>query len=538
MKKARRPRLRSLLSDLAFASRLSFKRAPKPSRLPTIAGMTRSRLPLRLILFGLLALAAVVLLWFAVSLLNGLLEFYERVQAMPLLLRVPLIVLAAAIFAALLWFGWKLLRPARARPTRAASRRIPDRTGVEARVAELREQSADVANLEQELLELDRRRLGGECHVALFGEISTGKSSLLRQLASENASAIEADVIGGTTRQVSHYRGRLPDGRELVIADMPGSGEVSGQLRELLARDEALRAHAVVYLAASDLGRAQDAELRWLAGFGKPLILALNKVDQFQPAERDALLDTLRQRYRDVCRAIVGLSAGGREVFERRIADGRLERVERERRPEIDGLLDALQELTRGGSAELEAGREAAVLSSIELRSQQVARKMALRDSEACVTRYTRRAVIGAMAAVAPGTDIIIQGALGTAMVRELARIHAVPVRDIDIEQLLARIGLTIRSTTAIVLAIAGNAMKAFPGLGTLGGGVVHAFAYGLAFDSLGRALNLSLAEHARLDQLETERHLRDLLSEPGRERIERVARLVIGSLRKQPEAD
>ena len=479
--------------------------------------MTRSRLPLRLILFGLLALAAVVLLWFAVSLLNGLLEFYERVQAMPLLLRVPLIVLAAAIFAALLWFGWKLLRPARARPTRAASRRIPDRTGVEARVAELREQSADVANLEQELLELDRRRLGGECHVALFGEISTGKSSLLRQLASENASAIEADVIG-----------------ELVIADMPGSGEVSGQLREQLARDEALRAHAVVYLAASDLGRAQDAELRWLAGFGKPLILALNKVDQFQPAERDALLDTLRQRYRDVCRAIVGLSAGGREVFERRIADGRLERVERERRPEIDGLLDALQELTRGGSAQLEAGREAAVLSSIELRSQQVAREMALRNSEACVTRYTRRAVIGAMAAVAPGTDIIIQGALGTAMVRELARIHAVPVRDIDIEQLLARIGLTIRSTTAIVLAIAGNAMKAFPGLGTLGGGVVHAFAYGLAFDSLG----LSLAEHARLDQLETERHLRDLLSEPGRERIERVARLVIDSLRKQPEAD
>ena len=41
----------------------------------------------------------------------------------------------------------------------------------------------------------------------------------------------------------------------------------------------------------------------------------------------------------------------------------------------FDGLLDALQELTRGGSAELEAGREAAVLSSIELRSQQVARK-------------------------------------------------------------------------------------------------------------------------------------------------------------------
>ena len=36
-----------------------------------------------------------------------------------------------------------------------------------------------------------------------------------------------------------------------------------------------------------------------------------------------------------------------------------------------------------------------------------------------------------------------------------------------------------------IVLAVAGNALKAFPGLGTLGGGVLHAFAYALIFDSM-----------------------------------------------------
>ena len=102
-------------------------------------------------------------------------------------------------------------------------------------------------------------------------------------------------------------------------------------------------------------------------------------------------------------------------------------------------------------------------------------------------------------------TDILIQGALGTALVRELARIHGVPVRELDVEALLSRLTLTVRNTTALVLAIAGNALKAFPGLGTLGGGVLHAIAYGLVFDSLGHALADTLATHASLDPADIE---------------------------------
>ncbi|HET9031903.1 MAG TPA: Era-like GTP-binding protein [Dokdonella sp.] len=498
--------------------------------------MSRSRLPLRLILLGLLAIAAVVVVWLAISMVNGLLEFYERLLALPLLLRIPLIIIVAAAIGGVCWLAWKLLRPAPRRSGKRKTDSLPDRPTIEARVADLQARDADASSLQQELHELDRRRLSGECHVALFGEISTGKSSLIRALASEAEADI--DVIGGTTRWVKHFHGNLGDGRELVLADMPGTGEVSGSQREQLARDEALRAHAVIYLVASDLTRAQDAELRWLAGFGKPLILVLNKIDLFDDDEREALLGAFASRYATVCRAIVGISAGGAERFERRLDDGRVEQVRRERVADIDKLLDALMQVTSGGAESLEPAREAAVLASVDQRSHALAQQVAVRESEACVSRYTRRAVVGAMAAVAPGSDIIIQGALGTAMVRELARIHDVPVRELDVENLLARLGLTIRNTTAIVLAIAGNALKAFPGLGTLGGGVLHAIAYGLAFDSLGRAVALTLAEHARLDQAEAEQTMRSLLTEPSRERVERVARVVIDGLRHRDRAD
>ena len=85
-----------------------------------------------------------------------------------------------------------------------------------------------------------------------------------------------------------------------------------------------------------------------------------------------------------------------------------------------------------------------------------------------------------------------------------------------------------MRNRAAMVLAIAAVAMEGFPGLGTLGGGVLHAIAYGLVFDSLGNALAATLAERSRLDAADIETRLRALLAEPARARLERVARLAL----------
>src|SRR3954451_6984312 len=219
--------------------------------------MASPRLPLRLVFLAALAIGAALVLGLVVATLNSVLEFYQRVSDLPLWLRVPLIALGAALLVAV---GWLIVRLAR--PTaRTAGTTLPpvSRGEVEARIDHLRGRKAETGALEAELIELDRRRASGEVHVALFGEISTGKSSLIRALAAEAQPAV--DVRGGTTRAVAHFRGRLPDGRELVLADVPGSAEVDGRVREQIARDEALRAHAVVYVTASDMTRAQDAEI-------------------------------------------------------------------------------------------------------------------------------------------------------------------------------------------------------------------------------------------------------------------------------------
>src|SRR5262249_46970986 len=153
---------------------------------------------------------------------------------------------------------------------------------------------ADTAALHEELAELDRRARSEELYVAVFGEISAGKSSVIRALVP--GATPHSDVLGGTTREVTHYRG-ASGAVTLTFADVPGTHEASGTAREQLARDEALRAHIVLYVCAGDLTRDQDAELHWLHGFGKPLVLVLNKADQLRDTERTTLARALRDRY-------------------------------------------------------------------------------------------------------------------------------------------------------------------------------------------------------------------------------------------------
>jgi uncharacterized protein len=480
------------------------------------------------LLFSALAMAA--LLWLLFAAAERALALAQRFLALPMWLQWTLGGVLLIFAAAGLSVLWWLLRPRRRR--RPAS--VPDRGSLEQRIGQLRERGADTGALAAELGELDRRRASARVYVALFGEISTGKSSLIRALAPH--ANIASDARGGTTRDVGHYDGALPDGRTLVLADVPGSREAGGEVHETLAREEALRAHAVVYLCAGDLNRSQADELRWLAEFGKPLLLALNKADQWTAVERDQLLARLERQSRGIASAVVAISAGGSERFQRQLPDGNTESVERQRKPAIEPLLHALERLTAPGAEGLENLRENAVLAGLHQRTGTLEAQTRAEEAERIVRKYARRAIVGALAAVAPGSDLVIQGVLATGLTRALAELYAVKVSDVQIEDFVQQARLTLRTGSSIVLAVAGNALKAFPGLGTLGGGVLHAFAYALIFDSMGRALAASLAERHSLDQDDAGARLKELLADAGGTRLRQLATLTMEAMRERAD--
>lgn len=454
----------------------------------------------------------------------------ERLTHLPDWMRWVVLGFLALGAVAVLCVAWTWLRPRRAHPPRPV-----DRGSVETRIDTLDALGADTTSLRDEVSELDRRRALGRLYIAVFGEVSSGKSSLIAALA--GVDGLERDVLGGTTRAVRHIDGELDHGRAVTWADVPGSGEVDGAARETMARDEALRAHLVLYVTDGDLGRTQGEELHWLAGFGKPLLLILNKADRYAETELKALLVRLHDRSRGLADAVVAVSAGGVEQLERRRGDGKVERVQYPRTANLGALRRAIERSVAGGPGELEAARERAVLGGLDARTTKLEDTTRATASARIVARYTRRAAVGALAAVVPGSDLVIQGVLATALARELAKLYDARVSDLEIEAFLKQARLTLRTSASIVLAIAGNALKAFPGLGTLGGGVVHAFAYALIFDSLGTALAHSFAAHQTLDHAAATANLRALLGDASRERLTRLARITGQALRHDDEA-
>jgi GTP-binding protein EngB required for normal cell division len=414
------------------------------------------------------------------------------------------------------WLVWRLLVPVRRqlrRPAAApAAGATLDREEIERRLRAAEAAGVDVESARRELQQLSQRHATGSVHVCLYGEISSGKSSLIRALMPDADAAIS--VTGGTTRELAHYRWYSPAGDALVLTDMPGLNEAAGELDQQ-AREEAQRAHVVVYLCDGDLARSQFDELVRLLELRKPCILALNKTDRYRPDELKAIRSRLETRMpagADV--RVVGIRTGGTREVVRVLPDGREEVTTRALPPDVDELRLALQRVIDRDPAALETLRDSSVFVLVARKLDDALAAHRRVEAEALVNRYSRRAVIGALAAVTPGTDVLIQGYLGMNLVKELCALYEVPVRKIDLETLLDLVQRHVGKTLTLVLAIAGNGLKAFPGVGTLAGGLVHAVAYGMIFDTLGRAVATTLDTRGELHPVQAAVRFKETLGE------------------------
>jgi GTP-binding protein EngB required for normal cell division len=470
-------------------------------------------MPVRLLVSAFILIAALLVLFLFLLATDTALSVWSQLKEAPVWIQAGYVLILLGATASVVALSWRWFRPGRKKKSTLQSgidNPVPEFSAQELETELVTSSKAgiDVSAALSELKEQRKRREGGELHIAVFGEISSGKSSLVKAILPH--AEIATDPRGGTTTSIVHHTWTSPSGDSITIADLPGFNLESSQE----AVEECRRAHLVVFLCDSDLTASQVHQLEYLRQLNKPLVLALNKLDRFSQEEQSALMDRIRERSGLPEVDVVGISTRGRSEVVQKLGADVEQSIERTSAPEIAPLLTAVQTHLDQNRGLMESLQDTAVLL-LATEKLNLARNQH-RDNLAdeLVTKYARRAVVGAMAAVAPGTDLIIQGVLGTQLIRELSRIFEVPVKDMEIESFLKMAGSKVRNMTAISLAIAGNALKAFPGMGTLTGGLVHAVAYGMIFDSLGRAACATLASRGALRPLPAAEAFEELLHE------------------------
>jgi len=225
---------------------------------------------------------------------------------------------------------------------------------------------------------------------------------------------------------------------------------------------------------------------------------------------------------------VVAVTAGGVTDVVERQADGSENIVRRDRPADIGVLVVAINHLLDEGATALDTRRDRAVFRLAAEKLAAAEARYREQRSEQIIRNSTRKAVLGAMAAISPGTDVIIQGYIGTTMTQELCRLYGAAPRDLDVEQFLSLSQSRAGRALPLSLAVAGNGLKAFPGIGTVAGGLAHAVAYGLIFDALGRSLVLTLSRHGELNPEAAADEFEDGISEHIAAGVKQVAKMAL----------
>jgi small GTP-binding protein len=153
---------------------------------------------------------------------------------------------------------------------------------------------AELAEEFEEISAISEKLRNGEIHIAVFGRVGVGKSSLLNALL--HREEFSTSPLHGETVQADHAAWRSFRDGNIVLIDTPGIDELGGRERDRLARRVSQRADIVLMLCEADLTRSEFTALEELCRATRAVLLVLNKSDHFTGAERELLLERLRER--------------------------------------------------------------------------------------------------------------------------------------------------------------------------------------------------------------------------------------------------
>jgi GTPase SAR1 family protein/uncharacterized protein (DUF697 family) len=157
--------------------------------------------------------------------------------------------------------------------------------------------SAVRAGLSREFDEIDvisRKLRDEEIHIAAFGRVGVGKSSLLNALLQKNV--FSTSPLHGETREETRASWHSLKQGHLILIDTPGIDELDGEGREQLARDISRRADLILMLCEGDLTETEFEALQELCSARRTVLLVLNKSDRYNGAELELLMGRLRER--------------------------------------------------------------------------------------------------------------------------------------------------------------------------------------------------------------------------------------------------
>ena len=297
----------------------------------------------------------------------------------------------------------------------------------------------EYAELNQLLQKLEQE----EIHIAVFGRVSVGKSSLLNALMGEVHFSVSP--LHGETKernQVEWKNAKLDEYQSggVHFIDTPGIDEVDGDTRELIARKAAQRADIILFVIDSDITQSEFQAIQSLQQFSQPLLLILNKSDQYPKRELARLLRHIRLRCENLIKSENILNTSSKQIEKTVLIeqiDGSLIEETQITVPKVDELRNRIWHIVENDGATL-AALNASLFAS-DLSDDVGTQVLALRRELAnkIITNYSLTKGLAVAANPIPIADLVAAAGLDASMILHLSRLHGLPMSKSEAGDLL-----------------------------------------------------------------------------------------------------
>lgn len=295
----------------------------------------------------------------------------------------------------------------------------------------------DYEQLRSMLTKLEKDQL----HVAVFGRVSVGKSSVLNALLGRDAFSVS--ILHGETTKADMQEWQEIDAGGIYLIDTPGINEIDGVQRERVAHEVASRSDLLLFVVDSDLTEVELEALKIVAKSNRPIILVVNKSDQYNDDEILKLRSIIRER-------VAGIIAPENIIFTAALPakqiiiiideDGSEKESTRRRPVDILNLKSRLWDIIESEGKTLSALNASLFAGNL---SEQVGQRVLVARQEIgaeTINMYCLGKGVAVALNPLPIVDIIAAAAIDVGMVIHLSNIYGLPMSKTEAGDLIKTI--------------------------------------------------------------------------------------------------
>lgn len=303
----------------------------------------------------------------------------------------------------------------------------------------------------------------GHLHIAVFGRVSVGKSSVLNALLGKETFSVS--ILHGETKTEGIAEWEKVDAGGIYLIDTPGINEIDGEAREQLAHDVANRSDLLLFVVDSDLTKVELKALKTVAETKRPIILVINKTDQYNQDEVLQLRSIIRKRVSGIIapeNIVFAAASPSKQTVIHVDDDGNETESVRQRPVDIFNLKTRLWDIIESEGKTLSALN--ASLFAGNLSEQLGERLLVTRKQvgEETIHMYCVGKGIAVALNPIPIADLLAAAAIDVSMIIHLSRIYGLPMTKSEAGDLIRTIAAQMLVLYATFWAIyfASSALK------------------------------------------------------------------------------